>query len=522
MGRHLVVAHYHLRSGGVTRVIETTLPPIAGEGRMDKVTLAVGEAPDPLWLERLRQSLEGTPLCVRTHDGLGYVSGWKNPQAHTAEGLAGIFRQWIGDGESLVWLHNAALGRNLPASLAWARAAKDTGATVVSHHHDFFFDNRWHLWPEIVATGFASPSIAAEAALDAGPRTVHVAINRADLAGLRAGFGARAVWIPDPSPPLRHTRLDEKNAAAWLAARTARRDPVWLLPSRILRRKNVAEALLLARWLRPEAVVATTGGPSSHHESAYASRLAATGGCSYVPGILAGTRDAPPVSAFLAAAETVLMTSLQEGFGLPCLEAVSAGRPLFARILPNVFPDLDALGFRTPLAYADVMVPTDFFHARREEERQIALWSRWRSGLPPEIRSRCEPPAFPPSRNNPVAFSRLTLDAQLEVLSRSPEEIHAALAPLHADLAAWRGLPARLPPATLADSAKTSLSPETFAASFQAAVELADSAPAPPIEAPQRALDFFLAGRLAAENLYPLLLETRDGSARGQARGFRS
>jgi hypothetical protein len=521
MGRNLLVAHYHLRPGGVRRVLETALPAIAGAGRMDSVTLATGEEPDPVWLQRLGESLRGTPLHVLAHPGFFYVSGWKHPQEHSLSGLTDFCRRSLadtGDGNTILWIHNAALGRNLPATLAWSQAAKDSGAVVVSHHHDFFFDNRWHLWPEIEATGFASPSIAAEAALAAGARTVHVAINTVDLAGLRAGFGARAAWIPNPSPLLRHSQRDEKNAAAWLAARTASDGPVWILPSRILRRKNVAEALLLGRWLRPEAVIATTGGASSEHESAYARRLAETAGTegwSYAPAILAAAEDSPPVSAFLAAAETVLMTSLQEGFGLPCLEAASAARPLFARILPNVSPDLDALGFHTPLAYADVRVPSDFFHARREAERRIALWSRWRSGLPPAIRSRCEPPAFPASPNHPVAFSRLTLEAQLEVLSHSPAEIHAALAPFNPNLAAWRGLPGRLPPATLGDSAKTALSPEQFAASFQAAVDLADSAPAPPVDAPQKALDFFLAGRLAAENLYPLLLETGPGSAGG-------
>lgn len=269
----------------------------------------------------------------------------------------------------------------------------------------------------------------------------------------------------------------------------------------------------------------TTGGASSEHESAYARRLeerAVSEGWSFAPAILAAAEDALPVSAFLAAAEAVLTTSIQEGFGLPCLEAASAVRPLFARILPNVSPDLDALGFQTPLAYADVMVPADFFHARREAERQIALWARWRSGLPPAIGSRCEPPAFPASPNNPVAFSRLTLDAQLQVLSHSPAEIHAALAPLNPDLAAWRGLPTRLPPASLGDSAKTALSPENFASSFQAAVDLADSAPAPLADSPQKALDFFLTGRLASENLYPLLLGTGAVSAGGQVFGFRS
>ncbi|OYV85625.1 MAG: hypothetical protein B7Z73_13210, partial [Planctomycetia bacterium 21-64-5] len=39
----------------------------------------------------------------------------------------------------------------------------------------------------------------------------------------------------------------------WLSEQLGDDAPVWLMPCRLLRRKNLAEALLLARWLRPEA-----------------------------------------------------------------------------------------------------------------------------------------------------------------------------------------------------------------------------------------------------------------------------
>jgi hypothetical protein len=40
-----------------------------------------------------------------------------------------------------------------------------------------------------------------------------------------------------------------------------------------LRRKNLVEAILLTRWLRPEAWLITTGGASSSDENAYAQAL---------------------------------------------------------------------------------------------------------------------------------------------------------------------------------------------------------------------------------------------------------
>ena len=103
---------------------------------------------------------------------------------------------------------------------------------------------------------------------------------------------------------------------------------MWLLPCRLLRRKNIAEALLLTRWLRPEAWLVTTGGVSSAEEQAYADGLAAaaqTHGWRLRLGILHGDESQKPsVPELLAASEAVLLTSLQEGFGLPYLEAAAA------------------------------------------------------------------------------------------------------------------------------------------------------------------------------------------------------
>jgi hypothetical protein len=62
------------------------------------------------------------------------------------------------------------------------------------------------------------------------------------------------------------------------------------------------------------------------------------------------------VPELLAASEAVLLTSIQEGFGLPYVEAAAAGRPLIARHLPNIAPDLHKFGFRLPQAYDEILV----------------------------------------------------------------------------------------------------------------------------------------------------------------------
>jgi hypothetical protein len=190
----------------------------------------------------------------------------------------------------------------------------------------------------------------------------------------------------------------------------------------MLRRKNIAEALLLTRWLRSEAWLVTTGGVSSAEEQAYADALVAaaqTHGWRLRLGILYGDETRKPsVWELQAASEVVLLTSLQEGFGLPYLEAAALRRPLVARELPNIAPDLAKFGFRFPQSYREVRVDPALFDWRRERERQARFFAEWKNSMPRAAASLTGKPAVLAAGEQPcpVPFSRLTFAAQLEVL----------------------------------------------------------------------------------------------------------
>ena len=506
----LVVAHYHLRPGGVRRVIETALPPIAGAGRMARVVLAVGEPPDQAWLQQLRISLAGTPLEVSVHPEFLY---WSEQHAagmelfQSLKEICGRLLEGCGGAETILWAHNLGLGRNIPLSRAWAEAARRHSSIMVSHHHDFFFDNRWNRWPEMRNSGTVSLEEAAEAIFPTGGRLVHVVINRADHRCLEAGFGPHAVWMPNAVTPARHTAAEEKSVLAWMGTSA----PYWLLPCRLLRRKNIAESVLLARWLRPEARVVTTGAPTSREEQGYAVRLresATRHGWNLDLSILAGVSSHPPISALIAKAEAVLLTSLQEGFGLPYLEAATGARPLLARGLPNVLPDLLSIGLHAPMAYKEVLVTPDAFDSKREASHQRRLWNNWLTTLPAEAREFCEEPVFLRLPADPVPFSRLSFAAQEEILARPAADLESILSPLNPELADIRDHAGELPPATLDRSGSETLSASRFGENFRAAVETAASSTRIPPQAPLRALRAFLRDRLASPNLYPLLFST--------------
>jgi glycosyltransferase involved in cell wall biosynthesis len=446
----LIIVHHHFRPGGVRRVIELATPPLVAcwPGRVRGIALATGEAPDATWLAGLRARLPDTPVKVLVHPAFGYLSelGWDGPKLrrHVQEGLRTLLDEVRRD-QGVVWAHNLGLGRNLCLARELTFACHFGGVPLVAHHHDWWFENRWHHFAAMQTPGFRKLDTVANVVLAASPWISHVAVNRADADVLERHLPGLAGWLPnlmepEAEPPAARVQATRR----WLCGQLGEDAPVWLLPCRLLRRKNIAEALLLTRWLRPEAWLVTTGGVSSTEEQPYADTLAAaahTHGWRLRLGVLHGDESRKPtVPELLAASEVVLLSSLQEGFGLPYLEAAAARRPLVARRLPNVAPDLAKFGFSFPQSYRELWVDPALFDWRGERERQTRLFAAWKDLMPRAAARIVGTPALLAARAGarPVPFSRLTLTAQLEVLAQPLEQSWARCAGLNPFLRTWR------------------------------------------------------------------------------------
>lgn len=512
----LIVFHSHYRPGGVRRIIELALPALVNEHSLGvaAVVFAGGEAPPREWLAALRSRVPGVTLTTATEPAAGYVSeiGKKRTVGQVGAAVTAWVETVLGDAreaDTVVWAHNLGLGRNLAAARAWVRACGRRGVRLVAHHHDWWFDNRWQRWPEMRRTGLRTLATVAQTIFSTAAHVRHATINRADQRVLALGLGARVGWLPNlgeegPAP----TRAVVRAARAWLDGVVGERAPVWLVPCRMLRRKNFAEALLLTRWLRPEGWLVTTGGVSSGDERAHAEELqtaATRHGWRVKLGVLAGPEHGKPtVAALLAASEAVLLTSLQEGFGLPNLEAAAAGRPLIVRTLANIAPDLAEFGFRFPQAYDEVWIERGLFDAPGETARQETRWRAWRAGLPRMCRAWATRPPWWDAAG-PVAFSRLTLTAQLEVLAHEAEATWSRCAPLNPLLRRWRG---RAETETLGVSrwprgAARQLGAEAYGRGF---ARLCAAGPRAVADgAPVRIAEEFFRAKLAGENQYPML-----------------
>lgn len=494
---HLLVVHYHWRPGGVRQVVETTVASLAADPRspVRSLRLASGEPPPEAWAHQLQAAVgPHLPLDWLTEPWFAYASQWPggpaNHQAAVTAAAARLLRTL--PEPRVVLLENPAVGRHPLIGRAFAEACAATGALLLCHHHDFFLDGRWSRWPEWVACGLGSLKDALASALPAGPHVTHLAVSARDAAWLSRCVPA--MFSPNPvARPSAPSPQEIDRARAWCRLALGTPAPLWLCPTRVLRRKNLAEAALLACLLAPGAVVATTAGVSSPEEARYARSLAeatARGPCPLRLGLRADAEAAgqpvPSIPSLMAASDRIVVPSLFEGFGLPVLEASVLGAPCLARA--EACPD----GSPPPgvRAYDDVRIPWDVCGGATERARQELAWARWRKEMPPEAAAALpDPPWWLDS--GPIAFSRLTLHGQFETLRACHDPATAAAL-------------LSLNPGLISPPATTSAAPPRPPAAISLADLLCQSAPAAP-SSPPAPTHGLLENRMARANLYPLL-----------------
>ncbi len=413
----LAVLHYHFRPGGVRRVIENGLPALVAEGCVSRVVMAAGEAPDAEWRRKLEATLHPCGVEWLIEPSLGYWSEQSLPASAVRTAVRAALQR-ITTGDSVLWAHNLSVGRNM----ILAQEVAATAGPVWLHHHDWWWDGRWERWPEMEGQGIGSLSDAMAATLSegGGGGVRHFCINADDARRLREWTGGAFHFLPNSVSPEPVTLVDAEAAREFLR-RVTGRESWWLYPCRGLRRKNIAEALLVQRCLAPDAVTVTTGGASSAAEREYFATLTSVAerhGWPLRAGVCADG-SSPPVSHLLAAADAVVVTSLREGFGLPYGEA--AGRLLAARIPSGLDETLQATGFTFRNGWKELRVPPGAFDSGAETARTAAGRLRLLEFLPAELHQVAA--HWPAEGLESPDFGALSLTAQLEVLSQPVTEL---------------------------------------------------------------------------------------------------
>jgi len=411
----IAIVHYHLQRGGVTRAIEHSVKALSRYGIFPVV-------------------LTGLPPVNNRIRNYGVIPGLRYEAVRpkiSAKELADIMVKSAGEalgGAPDIWhIHNHSLGKNLALAGAIRELAR-RGNHILLHIHDFAEDGRaanYHLMLNKMAGGKTK-----EMSRQLYPCAAHIhyaVLNRRDFTFLhRAGAEPDCLHHLPNAVGLGEERIQPPY-------RKEKSPPLWLYPTRAIRRKNLGEFLLWSAVAPGENRFATTMGPENPQERHFYNKwvelakelklpvefeLSARANCSFIE--------------LLQQAHALVTTSVAEGFGMAFLEPWLVNRPVCGRDLPEITEEFREEGIMLPLLYKRLDIPVQWLGINRitnsavtARKRQLQFYGRIPAG---DCVDRVLDTWI---RDNYIDFGRLDENMQRDVLRnicRNPE-IAAELLP---------------------------------------------------------------------------------------------
>lgn len=328
----VAILHYHLRRGGVTRVIESQSRSLSQAG----VTHVVA-AGTPY------EGGEDLPAChVPDLDYRSAPGGLeaRDLLARTESALAAR----LGAPPDLWHIHNHSLGKNRVVS-EMASLLADRGTPVLLQVHDFSEDGRPANYEALDGFDRLYPitSHVHYAFINSRDRTL---LLEAGLPRSQCHLLPNAITPPSMAP--------EVPSSA----------PTVLYPVRGIRRKNLGELCLMAALAPEGCTFGVSLNPENPEwqpihdrwehfakEHRLPVRLGVVGHTPPAPGV------APSFENWLAHSTHLVTTSIAEGFGLAFLEPIGLGKPLFGRDLADITQDFKSRGIALGTLYQHIPVP---------------------------------------------------------------------------------------------------------------------------------------------------------------------
>ena len=347
----VVILHYHLNPGGVTRVIQHTVAALGGE---IPVVVVTGMNPG---------SFVDLPVQRLERPALDYSEETETAVAdEVLDDLREDLRRLHPGVTTWIWhVHNHALGKNLFVP-ELVHTLAERGERLLLQIHDFAEDARPKNYQFLLSRFGQGDMESLGACLYPQAPHVHYAVlNRRDYAFLRqAGLEENRLHAL-PNPVFLESTAGEIRAE-W--RRGASR--FFLYPTRAIRRKNIGELLLWAALGEEGDRFATTLAPLNPvHFPIYNEwiRFAEERG---LPVEFEIAENASiPLASLMNAADVMITTSVAEGFGMAFLEPWLADKPLAGRNLPVITGDFAEQGVDLTNLYDRLTFPLEWVGVAR-------------------------------------------------------------------------------------------------------------------------------------------------------------
>lgn len=400
----VAIVHYHLRAGGVTRVIQHGVRAL--RARSVDVAVLAGAAPESSW-----------PCPVSVVTGLNYSSGemvTERAVMRLVERLKRSATRALGQSPDIWHIHNHALGRNPALTLAVYHLVAE-GERLLLQIHDFAEDGRPDFYRCLLnQLAKGDLDLFGAVAYPQAPQVHYAVLNQRDERFLQLA-GANPAFIHGlPNPIILPPDNDSAAAVKWEGKRR------FLYPTRALRRKNIGETLLWAAAGKPHDSFAITLAPTSETDRVvydawkkYARRWRLR------VQFEVGLNSKASLASWMRSATAIITTSVAEGFGLAFLEPWLCGTPVVGRDLPEITPEFRAAGVRLQGSYNRLAVPLSWIGAdkfRRALHRGLRQSYRaYGRSLTSVDVERAYAAAV---QENNVDFGRLNEPLQLAVIDR--------------------------------------------------------------------------------------------------------
>ena len=343
----VALVHYHLQSGGVTRIICHVLKALSARGI--KCMVLTGKAPS--------FEISG---AYRVVPGLQYEMDRPQVQVQDLiEEMRKAATEALGGPPDLWHVHNHSLGKSLLLPLALRQMA-ESGEHFLFHIHDFAEDGRPANYAAMLSSmAGGKAGVLASQLYPQGDHIHYAVLNTRDHGFLsEAGVGASQLHLLPNPVDLGQPQTEQAPLPGKL--------PLWLYPTRAIRRKNLGEFLLLSALARNETWFATTSAPENPLEQPRYRRwkqVAVELGLP-VQFELVGPNGYGFID-LLRLADVTITTSVAEGFGMAFLEPWTQGTPIWGRNLSEITRQFADDGLSLPGCYDRLTVPLDWLGAER-------------------------------------------------------------------------------------------------------------------------------------------------------------
>jgi len=401
----VAIVHYHLRPGGVTRVIQHALSALSESHCRAAVLTGCASDADSFM-----------PGKVHIAPGLDYPRpGTSRPTAALlAASLEATAQKALGGPPDIWHFHNHTLGKNTALSQAVHQMASQ-GRKLLLQIHDFPEDGRPANYQALMEdVGAGNPALLNSRLYPQANHVHYATINRRDHDFLcQAGIPASRVhFLPNA--------CSFGNLETLTEAPPEKSGRLFIYPTRAIRRKNTGEFLLWAAIANPGDRFAVTLAPTSPADlPPYRQWVALAQQLNLPVAFEIGLAATLPFPAPLSTAAAIVTTRVAVGFGLAFLEPWLVGRPLAGRDLPEISEDFKAHAINLDGLYRHVLVPRDWIDLNIFRRKIACGYAQWLSNYGRPADNQATEWAIQAAlANERIDFGRLDEALQQDVIRR--------------------------------------------------------------------------------------------------------